>query len=412
MSDELSEQKKSNFEDSGSNETFEIDIFDHAKRIWDGRKIIIIITAIFSAFGLFHYLYGPTDYVSTSVLIHEYDGGGNISGGDGGLLQSLAGINIQRGGGGNIMAAARGRAPLPINLYPSIVNSTGFQKELIHKEIEFSSIDSTSTLLDYFSNHYQPPFRDRVYSFIGDVTVYLPFTIFSEIRGLLRDVKGLFSNSDDNNSSSSRNTVDISDIEVADFDDRLMEITDRERSVIERLRLKIEIVTGTSLTEVSVNLPDPKAAAYVNAFLIERIQTYMTEYRIEKAQQNLEFVLAQHENAKERYEEAQMELARFQDENINLSTNIAQTRQQHLQDQRNLRFNVYQSISQEVEQARMALQQEIPVFNILEKPSIPSSPDTGSSDLVLVFSVVIGFFLSIGVVIIRNAITDSTRKIT
>lgn len=407
MSEERNNEDSEEREDSSSSQVFEVDLVQQAEKLWDGRRIIVITTAIFTFLGFFHYSFGPEDFVSESILIHEYESaGGGLSGGGGNLLQSLAGINIQ-GGTGNIAAAARGRAPLPITLYPSIVNSTGFQKQLINEEIEFSTLNRSMTLLEYFSDYHSPPMRDRVYSFVGDVTIFLPNTLYREFRRTMRNIRGFFSSTADGNPTVDEDQIAVDmdspqEVEVIEYDDRLLIISREEMRVIENMRTRIMLSSGSALTDVSVNLPDPKAAAIVNAILIDRIQEYMTDYRIEKAQQNLEFVLAQHENAKERYEEAQMELARFRDENINLSTAIAQTREQHLSDQRNLRFEVYRSISEEVEQARLALQQEIPVFNVLEKPNIPQSPDTGASDLIFVFSIVLGFFIGSGIVLVKS----------
>lgn len=391
-----------------SSQVFEIDLAKQVEKLWNGRRIIIITTALFTFIGFFHYTFGPEDYLSESILIHEYDsaGGGLTGGGGGNLLQSLAGINIQGAGAGNIAAAARGRAPLPITLYPSIVNSTDFQKQLINEEIEFATLNRSMTLLEYFSDYHSPPLRDRVYSFIGDVTIFLPNTLYREFRRATRNIRGFVSGSGGGSSSGDSEQIEVDmespqEVEVIDYDDRLLLISRDELRVIDNMRNRIALNSGSALTEIAVELPDPKASAIVNAMLIERIQQYMTDYRIEKAQQNLEYVLVQHENAKERYEEAQRELAKFRDENINLSTATAQIQEQHLSDQRSLRFEVYRSISEEVEQARLSLQQEIPVFNVLEKPNVPQSPDTGASDLIFVFSIVLGFFIGVGVVMVK-----------
>src|SRR5690625_6855631 len=105
----------------------------------------------------------------------------------------------------------------------------------------------------------------------------------------------------------------------------------------------------------------------MNAQFVEKNKEYITYYRLEKARQNLAAIQNQEEEARQRYEQADLELALFLDQNINLSTNVAETRVQYLQNQRNLRFNVYNSLAQEVEQARMSLEQQIPVFSVLEK---------------------------------------------
>ena len=379
----------------------EIDLVEKATIIWSGRKIIAIITAAFMLLGIFHYISEPEEYESMATLIQEVEGGsGDVAGGS--LIRSLTGMNLQTSQG-NLSAAARGRAPLPVTLYPRIVSSTDFQKDLIYREIEFSTLDTTMTLYDYFNNYHTAPVRVRAYSFIGDMTIYLPFTIYNNTRRYLRDFRH-FVTRDRGESSDSDSSEEEIIVEVIEFDDRLLSITNRERSVINRMRERIVIEVGSGITEITTTLPDPKAAALINAILVERIQDYMTEYRIEKAKQNLEAVQRQYEEAKERYDVANTALARFQDENINLSTAMARTQEEYLRDQRNLRFNVYNSIAQEVEQVRLVLEQQIPVFNILEKPSIPNSASPGSSDLILVFSVLLGLFIGAGWVLFRNSV--------
>jgi len=394
---EESAEKVDKTDKSGDFQILEIDLVEKAEIIWSGRKAIIIITLIFSIIGLFHYSTAPEEFVSNATLIQEIESSGGVEGG-GALLRSLTGMNIQTSQG-NLSAAARGRAPLPVSLYPMIVNSTDFQKDLIYREIEFSTLDTTMTLYDFFSDHYQAPLRDRTYSFIGDMTIYLPFTIYNATRRYLRNLLNFISRNDDSETESTSTRV----VEEIEIDDRLLSITNRERSVIERMRSRISLSVGGGTTEITTTLPDAKAAAIVNAILVERIQDYMTEYRIEKARQNLEAVIRQYEEARERYEEAQKALARFQDENINLSTAMARTQEEHLRDQRNLRYNVYNSIAQEVEQARLVLEQQIPVFNILEKPNIPTTSSAGSSDLILVFSVILGLFFGVGWILFKNS---------
>ncbi|MCC5943262.1 MAG: hypothetical protein JJU37_17090 [Balneolaceae bacterium] len=382
--------------DQDSFQLIEIDLVEKAELIWSERKLIIIISTLFFLLGLFHYSFAPSEYESTSMLIHEIESTGNFDGG-GALLRSLTGMNIPSSSG-NLSAAATGRAPLPVSLYPLIINSTDFQKDLILRELEFSTLDTNMTLYSYFNNHYQSPLRGRVYSYILDMSIYLPYNIYRAIRRNINSIRNS-KRSESNSTESSEESIQV--VEV--IDERLLSVSNSERRVIENMRNRITLNIGGSTTEIITKLPDPKAAALVNAILVERIQDYMTEYRIEKAQQNLNAVIRQYNEARERYEDANQELARFQDENINLSTATARIHEEHLRNQRNLRFSVYNSISQEVEQARMVLEQQIPVFNVLEKPNIPNSASGGSSDLILVFSIVIGLFSGVGWVLVKNS---------
>ena len=398
-------EKKVNRDETNDLNLIEIDLYEKAKQLWVGRKAILLITALFLGIGLFHYSFAPEEYQSVATLIQEGEGGGASFQGGGGLLQTLAGGLTGQSSSNSLSAAAKGRAPLPVTLYPVIVSSTDFQKDLITREIQFSDPDTTLPLFDYYRDYYEEPYRDRVYSFIGDMTIFLPLTIFDLARDLLRTVVSFFDGNESEKNASEEATEDpMDDSGIGELpENKIQIVSNEEKGVIEILRTKIALTAEGGLTVITITLPDGLAAAHVNAILVEKLQNYITEYRIEKARQNLEAIMEQENEARLRYEAAQMELASFEDQNINLSTNIAQTRVEHLRNQRNLRFQVYNSIAQEVEQARMSLEQQIPLFNILEKPSLPSSPTSGSSNLQLIFSGIIGFFVGIFWVLIRNS---------
>jgi uncharacterized protein involved in exopolysaccharide biosynthesis len=386
--EELSDKQSSKSESPQkfqSLEIIEIDLYEKATIIWDSKKTIILFIIIFLGIGYFHTEYGPVEYTSTSSLIQESEG---ASVGDFGssFLSSLTGMNIRSGGNGNMSAVATGRAPLPVSLYPAIISSTDFQKELIDTEVDFSTLDTTITLREYFHDFKEASLREKVYDLVMNMTIYLPETVYDWVSKLFEK---------DSDSSE----ADLETIE----DPRLQSLTSKERAVIEWLKLRVELTSEGGIMEIATTLPDPQAAALINAELVEYIQEYITNYRIKKAKQNLDDTLERYELAKKRYEEAQYKLAKYRDENINVSTQTASIQEDRLSNETSLRFNIYNSVAQEVEQARMVLQQQIPVFNPLEKPSVPSSPSTGSSPLLLVFSGVLGLFVGTGYVLINNS---------
>jgi uncharacterized protein involved in exopolysaccharide biosynthesis len=166
---------------------------------------------------------------------------------------------------------------------------------------------------------------------------------------------------------------------------------------------RISLTSSGGVMSISTRMPDPLAAALINAHLIDYIQEYITDYRIEKARQNLDATLERYEMAKERYEQARYELAEFRDQNVQISTQVARIEEQRLSNEASLRSNIYNSVAQEVEQARMVLQQQMPVFNQLEKPNIPSAPSTGSSPLIMVFLGLLGFFTGAALILIKSS---------
>lgn len=379
----------------------EIDLLDKAKSLWEGRRLIMVFMAIFLAFAYFHAEYGPTEYSSTASLIQESEGAGVNEFGSS-FFQSLTGMNISSGTG-NLSAAATGRAPLPVSLYPQIISSTEFQKELIYTPIEFSELDTTVTIFEYYHKLREPAIRDRVYSTFTDYTIYLPLIIYDWTESVLSDASDFITGLWDEDSNGDREQNTENNITTIISDERLQSVTEEEMTVIEWMRLRISLSSSNGIMELTTRFSDPKAAAIVNALLIEYIQEYITEYRVQKARQNLETVVDRYEIAKQRYEEAQEKLARFRDQNINLSTQSAQIQESRLNNEVSLRFSVYNSIAQEVEQARMVLQQQIPVFNPLEKPNIPRSPSSGTSPLLMVFAGIVGIFVGATWILIQES---------
>lgn len=346
-------------------EQSQVNLLDLVKIIWDERRSLRNFIIFFLLFGLFNYFFGPKEFESTSVLIQESR---TASSQTQQILQRLSGINFGDAGQSEI---------IPPSLYPRIVYSSEFQRDLLYEVIAFEG--DNYTLFEYFNQVYEPPVTKKTYQIVGNLTIRLPVTIIQGIRY----IGGLMRRSDHH-----------ADVVSANNDEQFLALSREEQKAIQELRDRITIELEEGLITVKTKLPDAMAAAHVNKLIVDQIQDYVIGYRIEKAKQTLDFVLSQYEQAKERYNEAQRELAYYTDQNVNLSTALARTSLEDLQNERNLRFAIYNSLSQQVEQARLKLQEETPVFNILQRPSIPTRTQSGSA-LLLIITVILGSVLGI-----------------
>ena len=150
-------------------------------------------------------------------------------------------------------------------------------------------------------------------------------------------------------------------------------------------RLSISVDQETGVLTLTSSFPDPHAAAEIGQVGINLLKENVKEYRNQKARQNLGFVQEQVQEAKKRFEGAQSRLAEFRDSNVNLATAKAQTREQELQSQYDLAFNLYNSLLQRQEQAKLDLQEETPVLSVLQPITVPLNDDT-SGFLILIVS--------------------------
>lgn len=358
-------------------------ILDLFKVLWKDRKTVLIIFLAFTFIGFFNYMFAPVTYESDSVLIQEIQSQRSPT------QQLLQNLGVTFG-----VPATVADNSIPPTLYPQIVYSKEFLYDLLHEEINFEGYDITTTLYEFFLSHYKPSLSENVNKIFLDFTIRLPINLYKWLRNLTRWIAGVGSK------------ADVSNILEVDNEenDVFISLTSAEMRQIRNLQERIIIEMSDGLITVKTRLPDAKAAAELNQLVVGKIQEYVTDYKIEKARQNLEFVEFQQEEARKRYEQAQLELVRFRDSNVTLSTALAQSQLEELQNRRNLMFNVYNTISQQVEQARLKVQEDTPVFNVLQRSRIPHN-DVGSSNLALIASILLGVIVGVVWVFTKMALS-------
>ncbi|PKD44667.1 Wzz/FepE/Etk N-terminal domain-containing protein [Rhodohalobacter barkolensis] len=351
----------------------EIDLMELAKKIWAGRWTIIKITGVFIFLGVFWALFSAEEFESDAVLMPEIQT--EDVGGASQLLQRFGGaFGIS---GGSSMPAGT----IPPQIYPQIVNSLSFQLELMSTEIEFREYGVTTTWPDFLENHYSKP----ITTYVKDYTVRLPFTILGGIREFF-------------SSDEETGTLVREDVLEQDF----ISLSQEEFELVKQLRERISVSQDqeTGLLTAKVKLQDPRAAAEMNRYLIDLLKEYVTEYRVEKARQNLEFADQQKEEAEARFRETQMALAEFQDRNVSISTARAQTELERLQDEKNLALNVYQSLAQRVEESRLNLQEQTPIFSEVQPANVPTERSEPKRGMMVIVFTLLGGILSVGWVLI------------
>jgi len=355
------------------NDDDEIDLLELAKTIWAGRSTIIKITLGFIVFGVFWALFSPEEYESEALLMPEVQEQG---GGASQLLQRFGGSF----GLGGISGGDMAQGTIPPMIYPRIVNSLSFQMELMETEIDFRDYEVTTTWPDFLENHYKPGLT----TYLVNYTVKLPITILGGVRSLF---------------GSGEETIAAEDPFAAEF----ISLNKEQQEMIDDLRGRVSVNQDkdTGLLTTKVKLQDARAAAELNRHLIELLKEYVTDYRIEKARQNLEFTEQMRDEAETRFERTQMALAEFLDANRNINTARLETELERLQDEKNLALNIYNSLSQRYEEARITLQEQTPIFKVVQAVSVPSKRSEPNRPLTVIIFTMLGGILAIGIVLLR-----------
>lgn len=362
--------------DSGEEQVIkndEVDLIEVAKTIWTGRRLIVKVTVIFFAIGLGIAFGSKVEYEASCKLMPESQEGMKPNMGSLGSLAGLAGINLDMTGTG----------ALTPELYPQIAQSVPFILKIWNEPIEFEKQDTTISSYNYFKEIDKP----SILSLLFKYTIGLPFQI--------------------------KKWLTISSVEVPRLHvkNQIIRLNKEDTELLEMFkgRIKVSVDSKTGILSLVSEMPDALAAAELTQLSMNLLTDYVTDYKVSKAQENLEFVQARYSETKTEFENTQKELALFNDRNRNVSTAFGQIELQRLQNEYNLAFEVYKGLASQREQAKIKVKEETPVFTILEPVKVPINKNAPKRMLVILASVMIGVIAAVGKTIVSYSLLNINK---
>jgi uncharacterized protein involved in exopolysaccharide biosynthesis len=352
----------------------EIDLVELIQRMWVNRWLIVKVTAVFMVLGVLVALFSAKVYTASCDVVPQTSKSGPSSSMS--SLAALAGINLN---------AAQSAESLSPNVYENIMGSTTFRKELMQTMIDFEEVGHPVSFFDYYtSEEYNKP---SVLSYIKKYTIGLPFTILNAIRGEQPepDYSGV---GGDNNA--------IETISKDEYD----AMTILGESIALSLDEKKGYVT------ITANMSEPLAAAQLAQATLTLLQKYITEFKIEKVQSNLDFVQERFDEAKRNFEDVQARRAKLRDANMNTSRYSARTELERLDAEYTLAQGVYTSLAQQVEQAKISVKETAPILTVIKPVTVPYKKSKPQRAMILFAFTFLGAVAGMGGVLLIPAVAE------
>jgi uncharacterized protein involved in exopolysaccharide biosynthesis len=357
----------------GSKEDDEIDLIELAKTIWAERTLIYKFVSVGIVLGVLVAVFSPKEYVSSATLMPEYS---NYSqSGASSLLKQYGGL-LGLGGRSYISSSNA----LRVEIYPNIVNSYEFQRKIANASFYFLAYDTTVALNEYYLNVREPSLLSTVSSFVF---------------GIPAQIVGVFTTEE--NGIPSIPSQNISFVTLTEEEEKLLQF------LRENVNARLDEETG--FISVSARMEDPLVAAQVASFAIRELTNYLIDYRTKKLKTDLEYTKEQLVKAELRFEEAQINLAKFRDSNQGILTASARTEEQRLDSEYSIAFNLYNTLTQQYEVAKLELQEETPLFKTLEPVQVPLSDEVSGFNTLIMFTF-LSLFGAIGWIVLRNFIKN------
>ena len=348
-----------------------IDIMALIMQLWDGRKTIIIVTCVFMLLGLVAALTMKRTYSVSSVMVPQMSSRSNSSLSS---LASLAGFDLgmNTSSGGDL-------SPL---VYPQIVNSVTYRKELIYTPLHYAKADTAVNMLTYAKEYTKP----TVIGTIMKYTIGLPGVIMGALRKPKPDLV-----LPEGGASGVDNTP--KPILLSKDEERMI------KAIGQSVNLAVDKKEG--YITLSVVGSEPIQTAELAMKAQQLLQSEVTRFRTEKAQDNLNYIQARYDEIKKEAESYQTQLATLRDRSQSMTTTRARIEQERLQSKYNVANSIYGEMAKQLEQAKMQVKRDTPVLAIIQPVTVPTQPSNSRAKTLIVWTF-LGGVLGCGVVLAKS----------
>lgn len=247
---------------------------------------------------------------------------------------------------------------LNATLTPDIVTSTPFLMELFDARVVSQDKQIDTTFTAYLD--------EQKSSWMGYVL---------KAPGMaISGIKSLFSEKKEKTETIQEGTIELNEEDAAKLEGLRQQIT-------------AEVDKKTAITTLSVTLQDPKVTATIADSVVSKLQQYITAYRTSKAKEDCQYLEKLYKERQQEYYDAQQRYARYVDANSNVVFQSTLAERERLQNDMNLAYQVYSQVAQLLQVARAKVQEEKPVFAVVEPAVVPLNP-SGTSRKVILLGVV------------------------
>ena len=346
----------------------EIDLIALLKTVFIARRFVIKITVLFSFLGIVSALVSPVRYSASSTFmpqLSETQPNTPLSG-----LASLAGVNL---------TAIMGGQPKEISpsLYPQIAESSPYLMVLLETPVGESQISFRDYLL------YQGR-GESIIDLIKKYTIGLPRLLFSRKRS-----------------------------EPTPLSNNLFDISEEDRDLFEVINhlLSVEVDDQEGLVSISVEFSDGKIAAQLAQAATDLLQTKIIAFKSQSARNNLQFVQGQFDAKRQEFEQIQDSIAMFKDQNLNITSSLYQNQLTRLESQFAVASSVFQELAGQVEQAKIQVNKDTPIFMIIEPVSIPLKRSKPQRKTMVLIWTLLGGVIAVGWTLVKTPVFKILKEL-
>ena len=316
------------------------------------RKDIFKSAIISFAIGLVFAVLSPNKYTSKTTFTPQSDNSdisSNLSSFSG--LASLAGVNLSDNSSNQI----------PPSLYPQVIESVPFKLKLLDAEVNFN--DNKLSFREYLKS------KSKISKKIVKYTIGLPSLLLEQFNNEVKQ---------------SNNNINIYQITKEDVD--LFEELDEI--------VKLDINEKEGFITLSISDEDKVISSIMAKKAESLLQEKVISFKIKSSKELLDFSVDQYEKNKMSFEKLQDDIAIFKDKNQNISSLLYQNTLDRLNNELSIVRTVTQQLASQVEQAKLQVNKNTPVFKIIKPVTVPYKKSSPNRISIILTFILLGVTLS------------------
>ena len=302
----------------------------------------------------------PKIYKSTVILAPE-ESGSSFSG----SLSSLAAMV-----GMNMKIGQTGDALYP-EIYPDLMESTGFVVGMFPVKVTKSKTGETYAYFDYLQNHQKKAFYEYPQDWL----------------------------------TSLREMISNDDQPKPDHKVDPKHLTKKEYEIVKAINGKMDcsVDKKTNVITIVVEDQDPLIAATVADSAQMHLQRTITDYRTKKARNDMEYMQKLYDEAHREYAKARQKYAAFGDSYQNLKMQSYVLKGDELENEMQLKYTIYQQVVEQLQLAKAKVQERTPAFTIVQEATVPVKHSSQPKIVTLIIWMLLGFLLRAGMLAWKNS---------
>jgi uncharacterized protein involved in exopolysaccharide biosynthesis len=166
--------------------------------------------------------------------------------------------------------------------------------------------------------------------------------------------------------------------------------------------IKCAVDKKTKVITISATAQDPYISTILADSAKEKLQYYITQYRTNKARNDVKYMEKLFADAKADYDKARQRYASYSDANQDLQLATFRMKQEDLENEMQLKYNIYTQVASQLQLSRTKLQERTPAFTVIQSATMPFKHSNKSKLTILLTALFLAVFIRMSYLAIKN----------